>query len=390
MAVSGLLPWWTKDYKGNLISSGSSNDTVTNIVHPVSLKRLKPAILTLSVGTSLNRSREIITDSPCSVFQNGSRGNIYQTNVSQHCTLYPDSTGTSLDISIAPMLNQLRSGIRGQSVALGVCLAEYRKTATTVGNILGVVAAVVKTAVSKHPNLPHWTPGGSYATPLGHVTKLSKRQVHKLTNAHLEFVYGVLPLIGDINDAAATLAAIAKGRTVYVRARATRQVNFDVSVVKYSTNQNFYPMKGTKSTYAFKRVTLIGEAPMSVNPVYDTLFRAGLANPASIAWELIPFSFIVDWFVNVGDVIASLDNIGLTGGSITYVAITHTRISSSAAFGGGVGSYTFKGYYREAPVTTTSVATLEYKPSSSLTHITNGISLLLSAISKYKAPSRYG
>jgi hypothetical protein len=29
--------------------------------------------------------------------------------------------------------------------------------------------------------------------------------------------------------------------------------------------------------------------------------QLGVVNPASIAWELIPFSFIVDWFLNVGD-----------------------------------------------------------------------------------------
>lgn len=34
--------------------------------------------------------------------------------------------------------------------------------------------------------------------------------------------------------------------------------------------------------------------------------QLGIANPVAIAWELVPFSFVADWFVNVGDVLNSL------------------------------------------------------------------------------------
>lgn len=38
-----------------------------------------------------------------------------------------------------------------------------------------------------------------------------------------------------------------------------------------------------------------------------TLLRSfGLNNPAAVVWEAIPFSFVVDWFVNVGDALKSL------------------------------------------------------------------------------------
>lgn len=44
-----------------------------------------------------------------------------------------------------------------------------------------------------------------------------------------------------------------------------------------------------------------------------TLNRTGLVNPATIAWQLLPFSFIADWFVNVEQFINSLsDYAGLT------------------------------------------------------------------------------
>lgn len=47
------------------------------------------------------------------------------------------------------------------------------------------------------------------------------------------------------------------------------------------------------------------------NVVYENYNHAlvqqmGLANPLAIAWELVPFSFVVDWFTNVGDVLGAV------------------------------------------------------------------------------------
>lgn len=39
----------------------------------------------------------------------------------------------------------------------------------------------------------------------------------------------------------------------------------------------------------------------------DLPARFGLINPAEVAWELIPFSFVADWFLPVGDYLAALD-----------------------------------------------------------------------------------
>jgi hypothetical protein len=35
----------------------------------------------------------------------------------------------------------------------------------------------------------------------------------------------------------------------------------------------------------------------------------GLTNPASWVWEAIPFSFVVDWFANVGQVLGSITDL---------------------------------------------------------------------------------
>lgn len=45
-----------------------------------------------------------------------------------------------------------------------------------------------------------------------------------------------------------------------------------------------------------------------VNPNLHLAAQMGLANPASIAWELVPFSFVVDWFTGFGDVLAGFSD----------------------------------------------------------------------------------
>lgn len=56
------------------------------------------------------------------------------------------------------------------------------------------------------------------------------------------------------------------------------------------------------------------------NSAYRTFNRLGLTNLLEIGWELIPFSFVIDWVAPIGDYLGSLSaGWGLTfkGGSIT-------------------------------------------------------------------------
>lgn len=43
-----------------------------------------------------------------------------------------------------------------------------------------------------------------------------------------------------------------------------------------------------------------------VNPRFHELQQLGVTNPALFAWEVIPFSFVFDWFVGVGDYLEGL------------------------------------------------------------------------------------
>lgn len=69
---------------------------------------------------------------------------------------------------------------------------------------------------------------------------------------------------------------------------------------------------GGPGAYKITRTTTY-DCSYVINYIYtienETLLQAsrlGLGNPAGIAWELVPFSFVVDWFINVGDVLDTL------------------------------------------------------------------------------------
>jgi hypothetical protein len=61
-----------------------------------------------------------------------------------------------------------------------------------------------------------------------------------------------------------------------------------------------------------------------------TLNQWGLLNPATVAWEVIPFSFVVDWFANVGDVLQSYSDFAGMQLENTYLTTTYRNSASGS------------------------------------------------------------
>ena len=57
------------------------------------------------------------------------------------------------------------------------------------------------------------------------------------------------------------------------------------------------------------------------NPVTGTLARLGISDPLTLAWELLPYSFVADWFLPVGSYLQSMsaaNGYSYLGGYSTY------------------------------------------------------------------------
>lgn len=59
------------------------------------------------------------------------------------------------------------------------------------------------------------------------------------------------------------------------------------------------------------------------NPNFALANQLGLINPGTVAWEIVPFSFLVDWFIPVGAWLNSFTDI--LGYDVLYPFTTTTR-----------------------------------------------------------------
>ena len=116
----------------------------------------------------------------------------------------------------------------------------------------------------------------------------------------LEWHFGWSPLIADIGNAVELL----QGPVPFGRFKARgRKVPIDSQFT--GVNQ--------VATYKGFAQAECGCCFTVTNPNLYLANKLGFVNPAAIAWELVPFSFVVDWFVNVGDFLTQSSELyGLT------------------------------------------------------------------------------
>lgn len=132
----------------------------------------------------------------------------------------------------------------------------------------------------------------------------------------LEYQYGWMPLLSDISGAVDT---VANGFVREPRISATRVIREDLPQVPPTTViVGGFPWDSTHNVSGFRLVKV--RLDFKVDGVAADMSRFGLLNPLAVAWELVPFSFLVDWVLPIGDFLNALDaTSGLTfiGGSET-------------------------------------------------------------------------
>lgn len=137
----------------------------------------------------------------------------------------------------------------------------------------------------------------------------------KVASDWLQLQYGWLPLIKDAQGAAQFLAKHLEFPMVQ---------NYTVRRTKPGEVSNGGQTNAGQWFVAYNRQQIIARVQES-----STVQLVGLADVASVAWELLPFSFIADWFIPIGNYLAarSLPS-GLTG---VFVTTTKTVFNAGYA-----------------------------------------------------------
>lgn len=176
----------------------------------------------------------------------------------------------------------------GAQASTGVAIAEWKSS-------LDMIAGALRSLTSKK-------------------ARAKRYYDRKASEVYLEGVFGWLPLMQDIHNAAKVLSDGMPPSRVRKRMRATTSYKL--------------PAAHTNAYVQVNAGVQIGCTLRIDNPNVALLNNLGLLNPASVAWELVPYSFVLDWFVPVGTYLNSLnDTIGFSVDQAFYTVFTSKSVS---------------------------------------------------------------
>lgn len=144
-------------------------------------------------------------------------------------------------------------------------------------------------------------------------------------NAWLIWVYGVKPTMQTIYDATKFNRDHYLNEVKVFEGKATRVTSKDIFV------DNWPDEGGWSSTCKVKtscRAQFKVRMKIPDNALTSAA-RLSSLNPASIAWELMPWSFVIDWFFNVGDYLRGLETSLVYGRYFSDGFLTKTFISEA-------------------------------------------------------------
>lgn len=233
---------------------------------------------------------------------------------------YPSASSRAL----AKFLNNARNALR--TFSGGVFIGEIRETARAIRRPADAFRKGLSTYLS---TVKKRAKGLRGAHPIGKMA----------AGTWLEYMFGWVPLMHDIDDGMKALAELTY-RPEYQRIQgvATEELLQLLSTEQYIFSGNIFSNvtrriveTGEERYYGEVRVRC-PEYPL--NALASNSFGVGLDDFIPTVWELIPYSFLVDYFLNIGDI---LNAVSFPTANLTWCAHT-TR---------GTSRYEMAGSYDE-------------------------------------------
>jgi hypothetical protein len=296
----------------------------------------------------------------------------------------PSHDAVAVQKALKSLRSRIESGIDGN---LAQDVAQIRQT---VKLITDTASRLAKTGIAlKNGNIPKavatlW--GGSKPRRGKGGRKPSVSE--SAANNWLQMQYGWKPLLQDIHGAMESLAKLnltdASVRQVTASARTS---NWDVRDLPLFQNSSTFG--GWVRTHTTSRCKF-GLRFTVENHLMAFLAQTGFTNPLNLGWELIPFSFVADWFAPIGpwlETLSAYHGLVFFDGYQTLFTKQHTesliRFSGEALPGqmlAAAGSYS-----RDVVILNrTRLNTFPtssfpgFKSPISVTHATNALALLKS------------
>lgn len=188
------------------------------------------------------------------------------------------STWNTYDENV--LLDKLLGKINGHQFNLAVSLVEAKDTIGIITNAAKRIDKVLRSL--KRGDIP-----AAFRILGLSMPRRYSRNVRSISDHWLELQFGWLPLISDVHD-----AAIAASRHIFPPLTDTFSVSrrHTDSAFKTAQNGSLWLLSNTTS----KRLTV------HITELSSEAVTLGLTDPASVLWEKVPYSFVVDWFIPIG------------------------------------------------------------------------------------------
>jgi hypothetical protein len=278
---------------------------------------------------------------------------------------------------ILKMLGKLREKIAGSDFNMSVFLGEGHQTLRMIGD------TAIKIAKSLH-HLRKGDLAGTARSLLEGTTRAPhkpykemkpfKATSERMSSHWLELQYGWLPLVKDAEAGAEFLA-----HKLSVPAQQTYRMSVRREL-RSSVTTNLNPgvnVIGRSTRTQTKFVKLI----VSENP--SLMASLGLTRPELVAWELMPFSFVADWFIPIGSYLEARAIVSTVVGkwvvSDKYVGVRHPITETGGAFAPKSSAYFRQSHIIRTVTAAPDIPMPEFKPLSKVAswqHCANAVALL--------------
>lgn len=230
-------------------------------------------------------------------------------------------TAAEYDSVLRRLNAKIFSKIKNESINLAQTWAERKQTISmlesTLKRMIGIARAVRRGDWYGAMNALGLPTGTRRAqrnrAKFGAYWKVSPQQA--FANFWLEYNYGWKPFISDIYGAMDAFRKPFPQPLVRVSAWAKleRRLVTTTKPTNWATHTHFQELIQKLGYIIYWRLGDNASANFQ-----RTAAQIGMTNPALLAWELMPYSFVVDWFLPIGNYLSSLD--------ATYGTVFHSGV----------------------------------------------------------------
>lgn len=294
--------------------------------------------------------------------------------------------------------SKLISDIKGMKVNLAQAFAERKQTARLIADSAKKVADAVRylkkgnlsaAAAAVGAPKPSKRAAGRYRSSIIAARKAAKprKAMDKaLSRGVLSIQYGWRPLLNDIYGSYEQLESKEHQEIYFIRKSS--------GFISHAIDQwDTVGMSRVKTSAWVERKVYLKVMYAISRLEARTMAQVGISNPALVAWELVPWSFIIDWFIPIGNYISSLDattGLHFVGGSASTRTYGEMKKHQTWDFwtmgayvnysthytGAASATYEWNDLFRVPLTAFPTVQFPDFKSPVSMEHALNAISLL--------------